>query len=153
MFKRMQPWNAMALHMSNAQIRPFLEKKGLRATQQRLGLAKLLFSKGDRHITAEGLAAEAQAARMPASLATVYNVLNLFAEVGLVRGLTIEGTKTVFDTNTTDHCHFFFEETGEIIDNSARGMKFADEFEPPEGYEVSKVDVVVRVRRKTNNAG
>ncbi len=43
---------------------------------------------------------------MFASLATVYNVLNLFAEVGLVRSFTVEGGKTIFDTNTTDHCHF-----------------------------------------------
>jgi Fur family iron response transcriptional regulator len=153
MFKRMQPWNAMALHTSNAHIRPLLEKKGLRATRQRLGLAKLLFSKGDRHVTADVLAAEAQAARMPASLATVYNVLNLFAEVGLVRGLAIEGSKTVFDTNTTDHCHFFYEESGDITDISARGMKFADEFEAPDGYEISKVDVVVRLRRKSDVVG
>lgn len=133
-------------------IRPLLEKKGLRATRQRLGLARLLFSKGDRHVTADTLAAEAQAARMPASLATVYNVLNLFAEVGLVRGLAIEGGKTIFDTNTTDHCHFFYEETGEITDISAQGKNFANEFEPPEGYEVSKVDVVVRLRRRKSLA-
>ena len=103
----------MAFHLreqmappSNGQIRPLLEKFGLRATRQRLGLAKLLFGKGNRHITADVLAAEAQEARLFASLATVYNVLNLFAEVGLVRSFTVEGGKTIFDTNTTDHCHY-----------------------------------------------
>lgn len=150
-FRRVHPY--IGLSTSNSHIRPLLEERGLRATRQRLGLAKLLFSKGDRHITADALAAEAQAARMPASLATVYNVLNLFAEVGLVRGLAIEGSKTVFDTNTTDHCHFFYEESGEITDIAARGMRFADEFEPPEGYEISKVDVVVRLRRKGDFGG
>src|SRR6202012_640681 len=95
MFKRVQPYSVVP--PSSSYIRPLLERKGLRATRQRLGLAKLLFSKGDRHITADALAAEAQAVRMPASLATVYNVLNLFAEVGLVRGLAIEGSKTIFD--------------------------------------------------------
>jgi len=127
--------------------RTLLERYGLRATRQRLGLAKLLFSKGDRHVTADALAAEAQAVRMSASLATVYNVLNLFAQVGLVRGLAIEGTKTVFDTNTSDHCHFYFEETGGIEDIVVEGMSFADHFEPPEGYEIVKVDVVVRLRK------
>jgi Fur family transcriptional regulator, iron response regulator len=145
-FRRLQPF--LGTTPSNSYVRPLLEQRGLRATRQRLGLAKLLFSKGDRHITADALAAEAQAARMPASLATVYNVLNLFAEVGLVRGLAIEGSKTIFDTNTSDHCHFFYEETGEITDIAAQGMKFANEFAPPEGYEISKVDVVVRLRRK-----
>ncbi len=132
--------------ISNVQIRPLLERYGLRATRQRLGLAKLLFGKGDRHITADTLAAEAHGARLFASLATVYNVLNLFAEVGLVRSFTVEGGKTVFDTNTTDHCHFYFEDSGEIQD--IVGAKFADQFVPPEGYEIAKVDVVVRLQRK-----
>jgi Fur family transcriptional regulator, iron response regulator len=132
--------------VSTIQIRPLLERYGLRATRQRLGLARLLFSKGDRHITADTLAAEAHGARIFASLATVYNVLNLFAEVGLVRSFTVEGGKTVFDTNTTDHCHFYFEDSGEIQD--IVGGKFAEQFVPPEGYEIAKVDVVVRLQRR-----
>lgn len=148
MFRQMQSWKSAAPGPGSAHIRPLLEKKGLRATRQRLGLAKLLFGQGDRHVTADALAVEAQAARIPASLATVYNVLNLFAEVGLVRGLPIEGSKTIFDTNTSDHCHFYFEETGEIEDIAAQGMRFANEFVPPEGYEITKIDVVVRLRRK-----
>jgi Fur family iron response transcriptional regulator len=128
--------------------RAMLERFGLRATRQRLGLAKLLFGKGDRHITADALASEAQAARMPASLATVYNVLNLFAEVGLVRSLPIEGGKTVFDTNTSNHSHFYFEDTGAVTDIALDGMRFADGLSAPEGYEVAKIDVVVRLRLK-----
>jgi Fur family transcriptional regulator, iron response regulator len=128
--------------------RSLLERYGLRATRQRIGLARLLFSKGNRHVTADTLAAEANALKMPASLATVYNVLNLFAQVGIVRGLAIESTKTVFDTNTSDHSHFFFEDTGEIADIPMAGMKFAGDVTPPEGYEIVKVDVVIRLRRK-----
>lgn len=134
------------------QGRSLLEKYGLRATRQRLGLAKLLFSKGHRHLTAEALALEAHAVRIPASLATIYNVLNLFAQVGLVRSLAIEGTKTIFDTNTSDHCHFFFEDTGEVCDIAKQGMTFACDVEPPEGYEIVAVDVVVRLRPKTNSS-
>jgi len=143
---------SMGTSSAHHESRTLLEKYGLRATRQRLGLAKLLFSKGDRHVTADALAAEACAVRMPASLATVYNVLNLFAQVGLVRGLAIEGSKTVFDTNTSDHGHFYFEETGEIEDIAAQSAKIADEIEPPEGYEIVRVDVVVRLRRKSNGA-
>ncbi len=130
------------------QGRSLLERYGLRATRQRLGLAKLLFGKGDRHLTADALAYEAQAARMPASLATVYNVLNLFAQVGLIRSLAIEGGKTVFDTNTSDHSHFFFEDTGEVCDIGLDGMQFAGGIKAPEGYEIAKVDIVVRLRPK-----
>jgi Fur family iron response transcriptional regulator len=131
-----------------APSRSLLERYGLRATRQRLWLAKLLFSKGDRHVTADSLAAEANALKISASLATVYNVLNLFAQVGLVRGLAIEGTKTVYDTNTSDHGHFFFEVTGEIEDIGVQGPKLVGEVEPPNGYEIVRVDVVVRLRRK-----
>jgi Fur family iron response transcriptional regulator len=138
--------------LASGQIRPLLEKYGLRATRQRLGLAKLLFSKGNRHVTADALAAEAYEARLFASLATVYNVLNLFAEVGLVRSFTVEGGKTIFDTNTTDHCHFYYEDTGRVTDIAASSVHFGDHFDPPEGYEVVKVDVVVRLRRKDNGA-
>lgn len=90
--------------------------------------------------------------KMPASLATVYNVLNLFAQVGIVRGLAIEGTKTIFDTNTSDHSHFFFEDTGEIADIPLAGMKFAGDVTPPDGYEIMKVDVVIRLRRKASSS-
>src|ERR1700731_4257368 len=129
--------------------RSLLERYGRRATRQRLGLARLLFSKGNRHVTADTLASEANALKMPASLATVYNVLNLFAEVGIVRGLAIEGTKTIFDTNTSDHSHFYFEDTGHIEDIPLDGMQIACKVTPPEGCEIAKVDVVVRLRRKS----
>jgi Fur family iron response transcriptional regulator len=148
MFKAQHDTQLMAPNGVTIQIRSILERYGLRATRQRLGLAKLLFGQGDRHVTADALAAEARAARMSASLATVYNVLNLFAQVGLVRGLAIEGTKTVFDTNTSDHCHFFFEDTADVSDIAAEGIKIVGDVEPPDGYEVSKIDIVVRLRPK-----
>jgi Fur family iron response transcriptional regulator len=129
-------------------MRSLLETYGLRATRQRLGLAKLLLSKGNRHVTADTLAAEATSLQMRASLATVYNVLNLFSQVGIVRALTIEGAKTFFDTNTSDHSHFYYEDTGHIEDISLQGMQFAGNVTPPEGYEIVKVDVVFRLRRK-----
>src|SRR5450631_741283 len=132
--------------------RSLLETYGLRATRQRLGLAKLLLSKGNRHVTADTLASEASLLKMRASLATVYNVLNLFSQVGIVRSLTIEGAKTFFDTNTSDHSHFYFEDTGHIEDISLQGMQFANTVTPPEGYEIVKVDVVFRLRRKTNES-
>ncbi len=150
MFKFREECQSEALKAAGQPSRSLLEKYGLRATRQRLGLARLLFSKGDRHLTADALAVEAHAARIPASLATIYNVLNLFAQVGLVRSLPIEGAKTVFDTNTTDHSHFFFEDTGDVCDISAHKVELAGDITPPEGYEIVRVDVVVRLRPKAN---
>ena len=82
---------------------------GLRPTRQRVALGNLLFAKGDRHLSAEELHEEALAAGVPVSLATVYNALHQFTEAGLLRILAVEGSKTYFDTNTSDHHHFFIE--------------------------------------------
>lgn len=142
------PARQVDLPKTSVESRALMEQYGLRATRQRLGLAKLLFGMGHRHVTADALSAEAKAAKMSASLATVYNVLNLFADVGLVRALPIEGTKTVFDTNTTDHAHFFYEDTATVEDIPAACAIPADSIEPPEGFEVVRVDIVVRLRRK-----
>lgn len=130
------------------QSRMLLERHGLRSTRQRRGLAKLLFGKGNRHLTAEMLANEAEAANTPVSLATVYNVLNLFARVGLIRNLPIEAERAVFDTNTTDHAHFYYEDTGEVRDVSSGDYSAFNTIEPPPGYEIARVDVVVRLRPK-----
>jgi Fur family iron response transcriptional regulator len=145
---KVSPMPAKGAGSTGRQSRELMEQFGLRATRQRLGLARLLFGRGHRHVTADALSAEAKAANMPASLATVYNVLNLFADVGLVRALPIEGTKTIFDTNTTDHAHFFFEETATVEDIPVACAIPAAAIDAPDGYEIVRVDVVVRLRRK-----
>jgi Fur family iron response transcriptional regulator len=141
---------ARAALSTSRPVRTLMEDYGLRATRQRLGLARLLFGNGHRHVTADALSAEAKAAKMPASLATIYNVLNLFAEVGLVRALPIEGTKTVFDTNTTDHGHFYYEESATVEDMPDGCASLAAAIDPPEGFEIVRVDVVARLRRKVS---
>ena len=122
---------------------------GLRPTRQRIALAELLFAKGDRHLSAEELHEEALAAGVPVSLATVYNTLHQFTEAGLLRILAVEGSKTYFDTNTSDHHHFFIEGENKVFDIVAAPVKVTDLPEPPEGMEIVNVDIVVRLRRKS----
>lgn len=121
-----------------------LVRAGLRPTRQRAALAEILF-KGDRHITAEELHQEATAAGNDISLATVYNTLHHFKQAGLLRELAIEGSKTYFDTNTSNHNHFFFEDRQDVVDipNAAIGISHLPA--PPEGYEIAHVDVVIRL--------
>lgn len=121
---------------------------GLRPTRQRLALADLLFAKGDRHLSAEELHEEAIAAGVPVSLATVYNALHQFTDAGLLRILAVEGAKTYFDTNTSDHHHFFIEGENRIFDINSGPVRISDLPEPPEGMEIVNVDVVVRLRPK-----
>ncbi|BBF94463.1 transcriptional repressor [Blastochloris tepida] len=130
-------------------VRQMLKDAGLRPTRQRLALGWLLFSKGDRHISAEILHEEAQHARFPVSLATVYNTLHQFTEAGLLRELAIDGSRAFFDTNVHDHHHFFLEQENELVDIAPSQVALERTPEPPAGYEVARVDVVVRLRRKT----
>jgi Fur family iron response transcriptional regulator len=129
-------------------VRQMLREVGLRPTRQRLALGWLLFAKGDRHVTAEMLHEEALRARFPVSLATVYNTLNQFTAVRLLREVAVDGSKTYFDTNNSDHHHFFVEDANDLFDISAGEPLLNRLPEPPEGYEVARVDVVVRLRRK-----
>ncbi|MBA5778898.1 transcriptional repressor [Stappia sp. F7233] len=126
-----------------------LRDAGLRPTRQRMALAELLFSRGNRHISAELLHEEAVAVNVPVSLATVYNTLHQFTEAGLLREVAVEGTKTYFDTNTDDHHHFFIEGENRLVDIPGEGVSLAAMPRAPEGMEVVRVEVVVRVRPKT----
>jgi Fur family iron response transcriptional regulator len=125
-----------------------LRDSGLRPTRQRIALADLLFAKGDRHLTAEELHEEALVAGVPVSLATVYNTLHQFTEAGLLRVLAIESAKTYFDTNVSDHHHFFVEGASEVVDIPVSNLEITNLPEPPEGMEIAHVDVVIRLRPK-----
>jgi len=129
-------------------VRVMLKASGLRPTRQRVALGDLLFARGHRHISAEGLHEEAVSARVPVSLATVYNTLHQFTEVGLLREIAVDGTKTYFDTNTDDHHHFFDETSGVVTDVPFDCLTLSKVPEAPEGMEISRVDVVVRIRPK-----
>lgn len=125
-----------------------LRSAGLRPTRQRMALASLLFAKGNRHFSAEDLHEEALAAGVPVSLATVYNTLHQFTGAGLLRILALEGARTYFDTNTSDHHHFFVEGESRLYDIVTGPVRVVDVPEPPPGMEIVNVDVVVRLRPK-----
>ncbi len=131
-----------------SELRDKLRRVGLRPTRQRVSLGWLLFGKGDRHITAELLFDEATRARVPVSLATVYNTLHQFTEAGLLRQLAVDGTKAYFDTNPSEHHHFFLEDEGTLMDMPSEGVSVGALPEPPPGMEVAGVEVIVRLRRK-----
>src|SRR6266511_2789443 len=124
-------------------VKAMLRQVGLRPTRQRMALGWILFGKGDRHLTAEMLYEEATRAKVPVSLATVYNTLHQFTEVGLLRQDAVDGSKTYFDTNTTAHHHFFVEGEHALLDIPGTDVMLDKMPTPPEGYEIARVDVVV----------
>ena len=131
-----------------AKARTKLREAGLRPTRTRIALSALLFSKGDRHVTAEMPFDEANQARVPVSLATVYNTLHQFTEVGFLRQVAIDTSKSYFDTNTAEHHHFYIEDQHELMDIPPSNVIVGKAPVPPDGYEIARIDVVVRLRRK-----
>ncbi|MDA1088790.1 MAG: Fur family transcriptional regulator [Proteobacteria bacterium] len=127
------------------QVLDRLRGAGLRPTRQRLALAKMLFEGPDRHVTAEILHVEAQAATIRVSLATVYNTLHQFTSAGLLREIVVDSQRSYFDTNITDHHHFFFEGTNRLDDIPGDQLIVASMPPPPAGTTVKRVDIVVRV--------
>ena len=122
-----------------------LQQAGLRPTRQRLALSRLLFEQGDRHLTAEQLHSEAVGANVRVSLATVYNTLHQFTKAGLLREVVVEPGRSYFDTNVSDHHHFYFEGRCQLVDIPEDAVKLSEMPTPPEGTRLSRVDVIIRV--------
>ena len=144
--------HAMTRHDLNGcpwhDVKSMLRDVGLRPTRQRMALGWILFAKGDRHLTAEMLYEEASKAKVPVSLATVYNTLHQFTDVGLLRQVAVDGSKSYFDTNVSPHHHFFIETENDLVDIPHSEVVVGKTPTPPEGYDVVRIDVVVRLRPK-----
>ena len=127
-----------------------LRDAGLRPTRQRMLLSELLFGRGDRHVTAEMLFAEATEANIQLSLATVYNTLNQFTQAGLLRRIGLDGSRSFFDTNTTVHPHFYLLGEDILID-VPETLVLAQAPEPLPGHEISRLDIIIHIRRKADD--
>ncbi len=126
----------------------WLAHANVRPTRQRLSLASLLVGDGqDRHVTAETLFLAAKSSGEAVSLATVYNTLRAFCEAGLMNEITVDATRSYFDTCVEDHPHYFWEDTQELTDAPSGAVSFSRLPDPPQGAEISRVDVVIRLRR------
>lgn len=128
-------------------IPELLRQADLRPTRQRTALASQLFDGPDRHVTAEMLHAEVTEAGEHVSLATVYNTLHQFRRAGLVRELAVDGVKSYFDTNTSNHHHFLIEPEGRLMDIPDNCLEIHGVPKAPEGMKITHVDVVVRVTK------
>jgi Fur family iron response transcriptional regulator len=124
-----------------------LRMAGLRPTRQRVALAEILFGGEHRHISAEQLLAEASTANVNVSLATIYNTLHQFRSAGLLREVAVDASRSYFDTDTSDHHHFYLEDEQRVIDIPQSAIVIQNLPQPPEGMAVTHVDVVVRVRK------
>jgi Fur family iron response transcriptional regulator len=127
----------------------WLTGAGLRPTRQRLALAELLVGDGrNRHVTAESLHEASRGLEAPVSLATVYNTLRAFCDAGLMHEVTVDAARSYFDTRVDDHPHYYWEEDGALTDAPLDAVRIDGPPRLPEGAELSRIDVVIRLRRR-----
>ena len=126
-----------------------LKKNGIRPTKQRMVLAKLLFEKGDRHISAEEIFDEIKKEDRKISLATIYNTLKQFRNIGLLKELVIDQNKSIYCTNHDAHYHLLIEDENKIIDIPQENIDLNIP-EIPACLNLHNIDVVVRVRTLKN---
>lgn len=128
-------------------VTSWLTKGNLRPTRQRLALATLLVGDGEnRHVTAESLYALCSASGEKVSLATVYNTLRAFCAAELMNEVVVDGARSYFDTRMDDHAHFYLEDSHELTDVPAGKIQINGLPDAPEGMQISRVDVVIRLR-------
>lgn len=127
----------------------WLASAQLRPTKQRMALAEALVGDGHhRHVTAESLFERVQRTGGRVSLATVYNTLRAFCDAGLLQEVTVDGSRSYFDTNTHDHPHFYWEDDAKLSDAPAEELKIMQVPDAPDGTEIASIDVVIRLRKK-----
>jgi Fur family iron response transcriptional regulator len=147
--------NRMRIHEVSMTLTPnsrsleWLNSADVRPTRQRLALADLLVGDGEnRHVCAESLHEAVCEKELSVSLATVYNTLRAFCDAGLMHEIQVDGHKSYFDTRTDDHPHFYWESSGELTDAPKESVQFENLPTAPQGFEVSRVDVVIRLKEK-----
>jgi len=122
---------------------------GVRPTAQRLRIASLLLGK-PQHLSADQVLAGLRGLGLRVSKATIYNTLNLFAASGLIRQLSVGGDRSWFDSNTDAHYHFHDMDSGALMDVSLSDVEFQRLPEVPAGMQVDGIDLVIRLRRRTD---
>ena len=122
-----------------------LEKNGIRATKQRRVLAKLIFDKGTRHISAENLFDEVKKEERKISMATVYNTLKQFTSLGLIREIVVDQNKSLYCNNNQSHYHLYIEDEGKIIDIPIKNIDLNIP-SIPACLQLHNIDVIVRIR-------
>ena len=139
-YNPLDSYNQAMRKLSNNDIRP---------TKQRMILAKLLFEKGDRHISAEEIYKEVQKENRKISLATIYNTLKQFTKIGLLKELVVDQNKSIYCTNHDSHYHLYIEDEGKIIDIPQKNIDLNIP-QIPACLSLHNIDIIVRVRTLKN---
>ena len=122
-----------------------IESSGIRPTKQRRVLAKILFDKGNRHLSADELFHDVKKEDRKISMATVYNTLKQFTSLGLVREVVVDQNKSLYCTNHKSHYHLYIEDEGKIVDIPTKNIDLNIP-SIPACLQLHNIDVIVRIR-------
>ena len=122
-----------------------MESSGIRPTKQRRVLAKILFEKGNRHLSANELFHDVKKEDRKISMATVYNTLKQFTSLGLIREVVVDQNKSLYCTNHKSHYHLYIEDEGKIIDIPTKNINLNIP-SIPACLQLHNIDVIVRIR-------
>ena len=130
-----------------------LRTLGLRPTKQRLKICKVLFNRENTfHFTINDLAKNiSKELNEKISLATVYNTVHAFKNKGYLKEISINSDKSYFDTNTTNHHHFFDEDTNELIDCDENDIDPVNIKKNITGKKINSVEVLIKVASDNQN--
>ncbi len=131
--------------MTDLDVRKRLRESGVVPTVQRQRIARVILAE-HRHLSADQVYEWVNREGGRVSRATVYNTLHLFASKGLVRELTIDPSRVVYDTDVRPHHHFYHVESGELIDVPEGAVRLQALPELPAGTRADGVEVIIRIR-------
>ena len=137
----------------NLEFTDKLRSSGLRPTKQRLKICEALFKRDTTfHFTINDLARNiSEQLNEKISLATVYNTVHAFKNKGYLKEISINSEKSYFDTNTTNHHHFFDQDTNELIDCTDEVIETPIIKKNISGKKINSVEVLVKVATDNQN--
>ena len=137
----------------NAEFIDKLRSSGLRPTKQRLKICEVLFNRDHTfHFTINDLAKNiSEKINENISLATIYNTVHAFKNKGYLKEISINSDKSYFDTNTTDHHHFFDEDTNESIDCDEGIVDTPKIKKNITGKKIKSIEVLIKVATDNQN--
>ncbi len=126
-----------------------LRAVGITPTQQRIQIAEILFSR-PQHLSADQILSVVNSEDHVVSKATVYNTLGLFARKGLVREVIVDPVKVFYDSNTSEHHHFYNIDTGELSDIEGGPLIMGELPQLPQNTQAAGVDIIVRLKKSNS---
>ena len=134
--------------MKKIDILKKLRSSGLRPTKQRVEIAKFLFEREKTfHFTVESLnKLLIKKTTSKIALATIYNTVNAFKAAGHLREVEVRGNKIYFDTNVSNHHHFYDSENAELIDIDANDIVIQKIPKAPNGKKIKNVEVFINLK-------